>query len=230
MSSQLKPPLDVNPGDSVSLSAAMQFVLRSFAKDLECCLPAIVQEYDAKNNVATVRPLIAYTLRSGDKRARNPLVSIPVLSIGAGGFHIHVPLRKGDLGWIFAADRDTSLFMQSLEENPANTIRTHSFADGLFIPDAFRNYELNDEDSGAMVLQSTDGKTRISIREDNIKITAESDVTIDSQNVHILHDAAIDGKLTVTDVDVIGILKVGIVTVNTHTHVDPQGGTVGPMQ
>lgn len=256
MPTNFDPPLNTNPSDANSLRNAMRFVMGSFAKELDGCLPAIVQDYDPVKNIATVRPVIAYTLRKGNEKVpRMEIVGVPVLSLGAGGFHIHMPLKAGDLGWIYAADRDTSLFMQSLTEQAANTARSHSFVDGVFIPDVFRNYTLQEEDTDAMVLQSTDGATRISIRPDNIKITASSNVTIDAPQVHILHDAIIEGTvdakstvhatgkmsgdsgLAITgssdfsgEVNITGTLKVNGISVNLHKHLSAAPGSpTGPM-
>lgn len=235
MAAASTPPLNNNPDDHKSLAAAMRFVLNSFSQDLECCLPAVVQLYDPEKNVATVRPIIAQSTRDGKRLPRPEIDSVPVLSIGAGGFHIHAPLKPGDLGWLYAADRDTSLFMQDLTEIHANTERSHAFVDGVFIPDVFRQYTLQAEDTDALVLQSTDSATRISIRADNIKITAPSNVTFDTPVVHILHDAIVDGTITGNtslvvngNATITGTLTTGGKNVNTHTH-NVTGSTTGPM-
>lgn len=196
-------PAGLKPGVHTSLAAAIDFVLGKHAQDTENCLPAIVVDYDAEKNIATLQPAIMITAVDSTgqvvKVSREQLLEVPVLSLGAGGFHIHFPIAKGDLGWIHAADRDIGLFLQELAEAEAVTIRTHNFNDSLFVPDVFRKYKLQSEDAGAMVIQSVDGATRISVRPDNIKVTAPVGVVIDTPKTHITGDVLIDKTLTVTE-------------------------------
>lgn len=191
-------PSGINPADVSSLSAAIDLALHCFSMKLENCLPAIVEEYDREKNIATIKPLIQITRLADDKVfSRNTLTKIPVISFGAGLFHISFPINKGDLGWIFAADRSIGNFLKELKEAPALDTNFHAFSNGIFIPDIFRQYKINPEDAGAMVIQSTDGATRISIRSDNIKVTAPVKVELDTPATHITGDVVIDKTLTV---------------------------------
>lgn len=184
--------------DNSNLVATIQRVLSSYKLDDDSCLPAIVISYDRANNVATVRPLIQIQDVTGAYRSRHPLTSINVLSLGAGGFHISFPMNEGDLGWIVAADRDLAVFKQELTESPPNSSSPRSFAYGIFVPDVMRKYSLNDEDANAMVIQSIDGATRISIRSDNIKITAPTKFIVDCPESEFTGDVTIDKNLIVT--------------------------------
>lgn len=200
-------PLVKRPGDDQSLASTLRFFQRAISMDIECCLPARVSSYDRVANIATLVPQIMTTVRSttGTDLIRNQRVAIPgipVLSLGAGNFHINFPVKEGDLGWIYACDRDISLFLQSLTAQPAGLEgASHKFSDAIFIPDTYRNYTINAEDADAMVIQSVDGATRVSIRADNIKVTAPVKVQIDAPLTEVLHDLHIMGNMT-TDGDV----------------------------
>jgi len=202
--SELKGSLAQRPEETSSLSAVIKVVRRAIEMDMECMLPCRVVSYDRKRNVAEVRPQIVVTTRdpAGGPLQRRPRVAIPdipVLSLGAGNFHISFPIKKGDLGWIWAADRDITLFLQNLQEAHAATDgASHKFTDAVFIPDVFREYEINAEDTDAMVIQTTDSATRISLRPDNIKITTPVKVTLDTPLVEALHDLTVGGNLAVT--------------------------------
>jgi hypothetical protein len=148
--------------------------------------------------MATVQPMVMLIDVSDNTRLRKPIVNIPVISLGGGGFHISFPLKEGDLGWILAADRDISQFIQSMKASPPNTLRTHKFTSGWFIPDVFRQYTINSADSAAMVIQSTDGATRISIGQGTVNITAPTSVTVTTPLATFSQDVAVNGKLTVT--------------------------------
>lgn len=201
--SELKGALSQRPDESSSLAATLNVLKRAVEMDLECMLPCRVVSYDRERNVAEVRPQIVVTTRDPaggplQRRSRTAIPDIPVLSMGAGNFHISFPIKKGDLGWIWAADRDITLFLQNLQEAHAATDgASHRFTDAVFIPDVFRNYVINGEDADAMVIQTTDGLTRISIRADNIKITAPVKVVIDAPEVETTHDFKVGGNLVV---------------------------------
>lgn len=231
-------PLFKTPEDDKSLAAALQFFKRAIGMDMENCLPAIVEAYDRTRNVANVKPLIVMTKRAangGDLQRvpRTVIPDVPVLSLGAGGFHVSFPVNAGDIGWIFACDRDISVFLQTLTQSPAGRDGpSHLFSDSIFIPDVFRQYTINGEDAGAMVIQSTDGASRISIRADNIKITTPLKVTLDTPTTELTGDLTVGGNTTmVGTLDVTGVTTLPATTtvagkaVNGHNH----GGAVPPF-
>ena len=176
-------PLSSKPSDYSSIGAAIDYIIGRHDLNFECCLPAIVESFDRVNNHASVRPLIMVT--SLDPNGGKPIIirrhlltELPVMSFGGGGFHISFPLKAGDIGWIFAADRDIQNFISTLQECAATTSITHKFVQGVFVPEVFRKYTINSEDADAFVLQSTDNASRISIRSDNIKITTPEDLSM----------------------------------------------------
>lgn len=188
-----------NQGDQTSLWAALNYSMRQQQLNIDGMLPAKVISFDRKANTATVQPMIHFVGMDNESKPRSKLAKIPVLSIGGGGFHISFPIKAGDLCWIFASDRDINNFLKELKEDKPPHGRIKTFSSGLVIPDVFRQYVINGEDSDAMVIQSTDGSTRISIRGDNIKITAPTKVLIDTPLTEFTKDVKIDGKLDVTE-------------------------------
>lgn len=161
-----------DPARLGGLPGALREILGKFLQSVDDMLPAKVISYDRMKNTASVQPLIAVMTTNGDAVSRAVIASVPVFSFGGGNFMINFPLKKGDLGWIKASDRDISLFVQSLKESKPNTVRKHSFEDGIFFPDAFRNYTLSDEDAENLVIQTLDSKTRISLWSDRVKIVS----------------------------------------------------------
>lgn len=222
---KLTPLTSASPPARKRLVTALEQLLYSNALFTENLLPAEIVQYDRESNLATVRPMIMFVDVSGNGIRRNQVVGIPVLSLGAGGFHISFPIKEGDLGWIYASDRDISQFKQSLSSTKPSTGRNHKFADGMFIPDMFRKYVINQEDADAMVIQSVDSATRISIRGDNIKITAPSNVTVDTPLATFTNDVAVGKNLTVTgDAVINGEAIVKGIAVSTHGHISSAPG------
>jgi len=191
-----KPITNRSPSD-LSFEGGMRAFANMMGMDTENLLPAKVVSYDRAKNIATVQPLIMIVDVTDNTAMRNEIAELPVFSFGGGGFHINFPLKAGDLGWMLAADRDIGLFMKSLGPSKPTTRRQHKFNDSWFIPDVFRQYTINGADSNSMVIQTTDGATRIAIKPGEITITAPSKVKIDTPLTHITGDVQIDKTITV---------------------------------
>lgn len=167
-----------DPANDDSLLGALNTVLRKFLQNVDNALPARIVSYDRDANRAVVQPMVAMLTTDGATVPRAQIQGVPVLLLGGGGHMLSFNLKPGDMGWIHASDRDISLFMQSFTNAKPNTIRFHSFEDSLFIPDAMRDFTINGEDAENVVLQTLDGKYRVTIWDDRVKITAD-DTTVE---------------------------------------------------
>jgi len=225
MSTKLKPLVSTNAPARKRLISALEQLLYSNSLKIEDMLPAVVLNYDRNANIATVRPLIKLLDVQDIGHSRNVIAGIPVLSMGAGNFHISFPMNTGDLGWIHASDRDISQFVQSLKESIPNSGRLHSFSDAMFIPDVFRQYTIAAEDSAAMVIQSTNGATKISIRGDNIKITAPTKILLQTPTVETSANLQVDGNLLVNGTaKIVGDTNIDGVSFIGHGHISSSPG------
>lgn len=214
------------------MHGAMKGVLRNFLMGVDDMLPAVVLAYDDAHNRATVRPLVMMGDTDGRKISRAAVSGIPTLRLGGGGFFLRFPIKAGDFGWIKACDRDISLILQSSGgEDWPNTERLHSFSDALFIPDTVKDWVIDPADASALVIQSTDGSTKISI-DDGVVTISGAAVNVDSAAITLTGDVTIAGDVSVTgDVATIGALTNNGVSVgSTHTHsgVTTGSGNSGP--
>lgn len=100
------------------LEAEKTFFMRLFRLydvGRECCIPAIVEEYDRGAHTATVRPLVRHWKREGgeiEEFERAP-VTVGVMQFAHGGFVVDAPVFRGDTGWLFAGDRGASAAMSA---------------------------------------------------------------------------------------------------------------------
>lgn len=187
----------IDPADEDSLIGTFRFILGKALQNIEGLLPAKVIAFDRTDpGRVQVQPLITMITTDGSQVSRADVASVPVLQIGGGGYFLSFNLQVGDLGWLFASDRDISLFLQSYEESPPNTFRKFQFSDGIFIPTIMRNYTIAGEDAEHAVLQSTDGSVRIALWPDKVKITAPEGLEIDGP-ITVNGHALIDGDLRV---------------------------------
>lgn len=181
----------INPADTDTLTGTLRFIFKKFLQDVDDMLPCVVISADRGPPARVqVQPQIMVLGTNGERVSRAQIASVPVLELGAGGFIMSFPLRPGDRGWIKANDRDISLYLQNQVETRPNTFRMHNFSDGLFIPDIMGTWDLDEEDEGNAVLQSTDGTVKIALWSNKIKMLAP--------DVEIVSNVLINGTLTVT--------------------------------
>lgn len=159
-----------NPADLTTTSGMLDYIYRCNSMDTDNCMPAIVEEYDRENHVVTVKPCINITAATGETIERESITAT-VMSICGGNFIMNFPLKEGDTGWLITADRDISLFREQRKVINANTNRIHSIEDSFFIPDRVNDFKIEAEDENNLVIQNLDRNVKISLGEDEIKIT-----------------------------------------------------------
>lgn len=213
--------------DSQNENAALQFVLNRFAVELEKMLPAKVIAFDRKIGRVTVQPMIHWVDVNNADVQRPQISNVPVFTFGAGNYHINFPINPGDLGWIYACDRDITLFKQSLKDGPPNSGRMHTFSDAVFFPDVMRQYVIAAEDANSMVIQTTDATTRIAIKPGQITITAPTKLLVTTPLAEFSANVHIAGTLTVdTDTVNAGISVKGHGHISSAPGVRTQGGAI----
>ena len=200
------PNLDkANDGD---FAGVMTDVLQNFLRGVDDMIPAKVVSYDDTTNRAVIKPLVMLGTTDGQKISRAQLSNIPVFRFGGGGFFIRFPVKAGDFGWLKATDRDMSLIMQrgGLEDWP-NTLRQHSFSDGMFFPDTLKSWVIDGANADALVIQSIDGSVCVSLHSGKVKIEAD--------DIEVVGNMSVTGTMTNNGVN-IG---------SSHVHSGVQSGT-----
>ena len=166
--------LDKKTTGADDLGSVLQGVMRQALMQIEGMLPAVVTAVDRTAGRVSVKPLIMAGTAEGGKVARPVVANIPIMTMGAGGIYASFPVKVGDLGFVFSASRDTSLFYQSNGgEDWPNTERLHSFSDGGFLPLKLFNFSI----AGGVLadgfsLQTDDGSTFVTLKEGEVQITA----------------------------------------------------------
>lgn len=200
-----------------NMPGVLDLAIRKALLDNDDMLPARIVSWDNKKNRAQVEILYKVTMTSGEVHDMEAPAEVPTLVIGAGDLVLVWPLKPGDLGWIKATDRDLSLFLQSYDRENGATPRIHCFEDGVFIPDAMKDFVMADED--AACLQTKDGKVSVAVKTGSIVLTVGST------------------KLTITDSGIESNKPInapqftnGSVNLIGHVHSNPEGGNVGPAK
>jgi Phage protein Gp138 N-terminal domain len=194
-----------------TLRGVIDQAIQNALTGLEVMLPATIVSYDRATNRAVVQPSIMMVTTANQLVSRAPLASVQVMALGGGGFVANFPLPAGSKGWIKAADRDISLYLQSGNAGAPNTKRMHSFSDGLFIPDVGSGFTIASEDASNAVIQNLAGTVKVSLGSDTIELKATT--------------VTVTGDLRATGTITEGYGGSDQVGVSTHTHKDVSGGT-----
>lgn len=176
------------PNDIVIL----ELLRAKVSKDIQCCMPAIVKEYDRANNIVIVQLAANIKLPDGENISRGT-ISVPVWQYSGGGFKISFPLNEGDCGWVIAPDVDTINFWENRQVYDLTNIGQHSYENGFFLPDIRPPTQVNQPTDGSFAIGTLDGKTQISFSNGIITIDSPTQMAINSPKVEISGDAVIGG-------------------------------------
>lgn len=184
-----------------SLPNYINDALRVFAQKFQTCIPAIVKKVESRDTVV-VSPAVLLTNSDG-LPVKWSDITTTVLTPFSGGMFLSTPVAVGDTGWLVGADFDTDKFKQGKKPAQQTVFGTHKYQYGFFVPDAINGYTVSEDDSGAWVLSTLDGKTKIVLKEKKIELKTDEDLKINAKNV------TIDGSSSV---------KINNIDFINHTH------------
>lgn len=223
--------------------AIMQFV-RNHDLDFECMLPAVVLDYDRATNIVTIQGAVNRIDTDGNSIPRVAM-KVPCFNPCGNGIGINFPIKQGDTGWVIASDRDTSLFLKTLKSENPNTGKIHAFDFGFFIPDKIKGFQVAEDDAEALVIQTLDGTTKISIKDgqisvlsaNNINIQCSGKIVANAPEIEITAETLHNGNLTFNgNLTVSGTITsntdvvTGSVSLKSHIHKLGDVPTTTPVQ
>lgn len=194
---------DIDPANNGTILGAINFAFQKMMQAYNGMLPAQVTSYDRTKNRVEVQILINLTTTDGSQVPRPHLVNIPVLALGGGTFSISFPLKPGDIGWVIAADRDISIFLQNYKQTAPATTRMNNFADSVFIPDLMKSYNINAQNEDYLIIQSQNGKMQIELGTNSSSGANEINIKADRVNINVNNSTGyviINGNLYVTGI------------------------------
>lgn len=211
--------LDKKTTGAQDLGATLSGAITQALMQVDGMLPAKVVKVDRTTGRVSVQPMIQMGDTEGNKITRAIVPNIPIMTMGAGGIFASFPVQVGDLGFVFSADRDTSLFNQSQGGMDwPNTERIHQFGDGGFLPLKLFNFSI----AGGVLadgfsLQTDDGSTFITLKSGEIQLNAAM--------IKIVGDVEHTGNNTTTGTFANNGKDIG--SGHTHSGVVPGGGNTG---
>lgn len=175
-------------------NALIQALLDNFAKSFQTCIPAVIKQVISRDKVR-VSPAVQFTDADG-----LPIewadITITVLTPFGGGSFISMPCKAGDTGWLVGADLDTAKFKKSKKVSQQQSFVEHQYQYGFFVPDMINGYSVSEDDDGAIVISTLDGKTKIALKDKNIDIVSDDKLKINAKSITIAssgNNVVIDG-------------------------------------
>lgn len=208
---------------TAGLESGIRTALKNHQAHLWTALPGIVESFDASANTVVVQPTVKGLINqpSGVAKAVDlPLLpDVPVYFPRGGGVTLTFPVSAGDECLVVFSSRCIDGWWQSGGVQLAPEFRMHDLSDGFALigPMSQPNVISNISTSAAQ-LRTDDGSAYV-------ELTPAGVVNGTAQSWNVVGDLNVTGKITASG-DVVG----NGISLDTHTHSDPQGGNVGQPQ
>lgn len=122
--------------DGETLSLVIKQAIKAQILELRVSMPGRVEKYDKLTQKADVKPLLMDKLKKDQSLIEFPVIpNVAVYHPQGGGAYIHMPVAKGDTGWLVFADKsiDEWLSGDGRIVDPKDT-RYHNLSDAVFYP------------------------------------------------------------------------------------------------
>lgn len=206
--------LNENP----TLAKVLNDAVKAGALDLRVCLPARVEKYDSSSQKVNALPLLRQVKIDDREATQMPqITNVPVVfpSSDGGYAYISIPIKAGDLGWLFFADRGLGEYLSGTGQvvTPSQ-LRDHDLSDAVFIPGG-RPFgsPLSDVDEDNIIAKNS-----------NLKMTIDPLGKISIENISsatellAIFDSVINNLL---NADFVVSPPVGELATHTHTITQP---------
>lgn len=160
----------------------------------------------------SVSPLVNQIDGNGNATPHGNIHGLPYARVQGGTDAIILDPRVGDIGIAVFCDRDTSGVKATGGRANPGSRRQNSHADGVYLFSCLKG----------------EPKQYIRFSEEGIELVSPTKVTIKAPDVQI--DASSGITINTPLVAVSGDVKAGVVSLEHHTHPDPQGGSTSPPQ
>lgn len=122
----------------ISTADVIMAAIDSAAVQLRVAVPARVERYDASRQVVDATPLLkeAHVDEDGARRvtAYKPVLNVPVVFPGSGGFRLTFPIQRGDTVLLVFCDQSLDIWLNRGGEVDPEDPRRHHLSDAIAIP------------------------------------------------------------------------------------------------
>ena len=174
-------------------------LIQKVSFDIRCCIPGIIQSYNAENNTAEIQPAIREEVVNEDNSVSYVnlplLINVPIVfpSTKLGG--VRFTLEQGDECLVVFSDLSYDNFWTSGNVQNPIEVRRHDLSDGIAIPCVLSQPNTKVVESGLTV---SFGEAKINMNNNNMTFSDENGQITLEQIVKLLTHVHEDssGKLT----------------------------------
>ncbi len=207
-----------------NLTDWLEFATRQVLKDLYTVLPAIIESYNVATKRAKVKIALTQMSTAG-KAIEYPIIAdVPVIFLACSEYIIQFPLKSGDNVLIVFSQRGLDKFKVTYKQEQPSLHGFFSMADAIAIP-GFGTLSNNIADPDALNIQTTNGQTYMTLKNDIITINA-TNVIINATTTTINSNVNVVGNVDVTGTLNTDVLKIDDIELpSDHKHGGVQIGT-----
>lgn len=232
------------------LEEAIKAGVRAGLLDTMVSAPAIIQSFDPETQTITADIAIQRIVDGKDENY-TLLIDIPIIFPTVQGFHITLPIKKGDEALVVFADRCIDNWFKDGGIQKQAEHRAHHISDGFAIVGInSQSNKITGYDSDNMVIRNTENDQKITLKASgDIEVDTPKDVNINCANANIKAsssvkidtpattitgtldvDGAVTSKTSVTAPDVLASASLIVAgkEMGEHKHTGDSGGTTGP--
>jgi hypothetical protein len=216
-----------SPAQIVAEALRTELLIRALIKDVRTAIPVKVVAMHAGAGTppaigtVDVQPLVQTVDGSGKLWSMAKVYGASFCRIESGASAVVVDPAVGDVGLAVVCDRDISSVIASAGLTGPGSARTHDISDLVYV----------------LSLRSSATITQYLLMNANgITMLSPNTITIQGEQINLVGpvnqtngDVTMATKVTVPTVAATTDVTVPNGSVNSHVHVDPQGGSVGPM-
>ncbi len=159
------------------LRDVLKLLIKEVMLSLNCHHVGTIQSFDSSNQTVSVKinytktyvKLNPATLEYEQVQEDYPVLeNLPIFIYGGGGKRITAPISEGDQCLVAFNDRDLDNWLKGRfnTTGPVNSVRLHSFSDGI----AFVGFESLDSYDTERLLMSSDGGAGVGVGDTLVKI------------------------------------------------------------
>ena len=150
------------------LPKAIAFAVRQITDSrVNTVEPGIVEEYDSDTKRARIGLVMRRAFKDGRPSIpKAPLVDVPVIQSGTGGYLFHQEIRKDDIVLVCFSKEGLDNFKENWGRS--EPVPGRRFVDAIAIP--WGNPYIEPISNEGIVLQSADGKTSIHLKDGLIEM------------------------------------------------------------
>lgn len=199
--------------DYEDFSIAIDFILNEFKKELNVCIPAIIDSYDRSKKRAIVQ-IATQKITSGNESVKLPkILDVPHLCQGGGGYLLNTNLKKGDGVLVIFSNRCISKFKDMIDIYTPDNYHVLDINDAMIVATFVKSVSSEDKIS----LQSIDGEKKIAISDNSI-ILKNKNAVFEIHENKIISNVPIEAPSVVAN----------NIKLETHVHIDSNGKDVSP--